>query len=120
MVLERMQTAQTASEATTTTPAMTRAQQHNHARTVRKHKKRQAMLSEKAKRREQEVAAATPQYGYDPYGDDPETDDDAIQLPDSTIALFEVLDLGARGRPIPLTLLAVASGRMPRTSVTVD
>ena len=82
---------------------ITRAQKHNHARTVRKHKKRQ-------EGQEQKAAAATPQYDYDPYGDDPETDDDAIQLPDSTIALFEVLDLGSRGRPIPPTMLAVASG----------
>ena len=60
------------------------------------------MLSEKAKEREQKAA----QYDHDPYGDDPETDDDAMQLPDSTIAFFkEVLDRCA----IPSTLLAVAS-----------
>ena len=96
----------------TTFAMMTRAQKHNHARTLRKHNnnKRQAMLSEEAKEREQKAAIATSQYDDDPYGDDSETDDDAIQLPDSTIALFEVLDLGARGRPIPPTLLAVAFG----------
>ena len=84
---------------------MTRAQKHNHARTVRKDKKRQTRLSEKAKEREQKAAAATPQYDHDPYGDDPETDDDAIQLPDSTIAFYKVLDRCA----VPSTLLAVAS-----------
>ena len=99
---------------------MTRAQQHNHARTLRKHKKRQAMLSEKAERRQREAAAATPRYDCAGADDDPETDDDATQLDESTIALLEVLDLSARGRPIPLTLLAVASGRMPQTSVAVD